>query len=110
MTQVSPATLNQAPAPCESGPDQAQSIDESAGHPGRVLREIVMPSLSLTSDEVSSRTGLPRDVVDRLTEERLEVTPAMAEALEVLGMDRASWLAAQARYNEQRDKDLASDG
>ena len=71
-------------------------------HPGVVLAEEVMPALGLTPELLAERTGLPLATIESLLEERQDVTAEIADALQVLGMDRASWLGLQDRLNEHR--------
>jgi len=65
-------------------------------HPGAILREDVLPALSLTQTECAQRLGVSRLTVSDLLHEKRGVSPDMALRLgRMLGNGPGVWLRMQ---------------
>lgn len=65
-------------------------------HPGEILREDVLPALSMTQAEFAARLGVSRRTVSELLHEHRPVTPDMAIRLgRLLGNGPEIWLRMQ---------------
>lgn len=65
-------------------------------HPGEILREDVLPVLSMTQAEFAARLGVSRRTVSELLHEHRPVTPDMAIRLgRLLGNGPEIWLRMQ---------------
>jgi addiction module HigA family antidote len=65
-------------------------------HPGAILREDILPELSITQGEFAKRLGVSRRTVNELINERRPITPDMAIRLSCLvGSTPATWLKMQ---------------
>lgn len=70
-------------------------------HPGELLREDVLPALSIAKTALARRLGISRALLYAILAERAPVSPAVALRLgRLLGTTAESWL------NMQRDYDL----
>ncbi len=65
-------------------------------HPGAVLREDVIPGLSITQGKLAELMGVSRLTVSQLLHEHRSLSPDMALRLEkLLGTSAESWLRMQ---------------
>lgn len=65
-------------------------------HPGAILREDVLPGLSITQGKLSELLGVSRLTVSQLLHEHRTLSPDMALRLEkLLGTSAESWLRMQ---------------
>ncbi|MHB1232786.1 MAG: HigA family addiction module antitoxin [Burkholderiales bacterium] len=65
-------------------------------HPGAILREDVLPALSMTQAEFAKRLGVSRLTVSELINEKRAVSPDMAMRLgRLLGNGPEIWLRMQ---------------
>ena len=66
-------------------------------HPGAVLREDVLPALSMTQTAFASRLGVSRLTVSEILHEKRPLTPEMAARVaKLLDTSAESWLRMQA--------------
>ena len=66
-------------------------------HPGAVLREDVLPALTMTQTEFASRLGVSRLTVSEILHEKRPLTPEMAARIaKLLNTTADSWLRMQA--------------
>lgn len=66
-------------------------------HPGAILREDVLPALTMTQGEFAERLGVSRLTVSELLHEKRALSPEMAARLgKLLNTSPESWLAMQA--------------
>ena len=69
-------------------------------HPGELLREIVLPAMSISKSEFSKSLGISRQTLYDILAEKQPVTPAMAVRLGwVFKQSPASWLNMQTAYD-----------
>ena len=73
-------------------------------HPGKTLREDVLPALGLTVTEAARQLGVTRSALSRVLNGRAAISPDMALRLEAwLGDQRGCradvWLAQQMAYD-----------
>jgi antitoxin HigA-1 len=80
-------------------------------HPGALLREDVLPALSISITDVAAKLGVSRQALHNLLAEKAAVTPEMALRLGKLwGNGPALWLRMQqARDLWQAERDLAEE-
>jgi addiction module HigA family antidote len=65
-------------------------------HPGAILREDVLPGLSVTQGQLAELLGVSRLTVSQLLHEHRSLSPDMAMRLEkLLGTSAESWLRMQ---------------
>jgi addiction module HigA family antidote len=70
------------------------------GHPGALLRDVVLPSLDLSISAVAGRLGVTRQTLHRLLAEKTAVTPEMALRLgKFCGNGPDLWLRMQEAYD-----------
>lgn len=73
-----------------------RSKNRAPTHPGKVLREVVLPELGITQGEFADRLGVSRRTVSEILHERRPVTPDMAIRLgRLLGNGAGLWLRMQ---------------
>ena len=71
-----------------------------AVHPGEVLREEYLGSLSLSVNALAMALGVPTIRIHEIVKERRGITADTAERLaRYFGGDAASWLARQSGYD-----------
>lgn len=81
-------------APLKRSPDRCPT------HPGALLREIVLPALTVGKAELARSLGISRQALYDILSEKQPVTPNMAVRLgAVLGSSAASWLNMQTAYD-----------
>lgn len=69
-------------------------------HPGKLLREEVLPALSRPKTEIARLLGISRKTLYDILDERQPVTPAMALRLgKLCGNGPMLWLNLQVRYD-----------
>ena len=73
-------------------------------HPGEVLREDVLPALSLTVTDAAEQLGVTRAALSRVLNGRAAISPEMALRLEGwLGVENGGradlWISQQAAYD-----------
>lgn len=69
-------------------------------HPGRILVEDVLPPLGLSLPQAAAVMGLTHQLLYRLRDGRISVSPAMALRLgKLTGMGALVWLNVQAVYD-----------
>jgi antitoxin HigA-1 len=69
-------------------------------HPGRLLREVVLPATGRTKTEIASLLGISRQHLYDILEERKPVSPSVAVRLGKLFGDGAGiWMRMQAAYD-----------
>jgi len=69
-------------------------------HPGAILREDVLPALSLGVSAAADALGISRQTLHRILAERLSVSPAMALRLgKFCGNGASVWLNMQRAYD-----------
>lgn len=74
-------------------------------HPGAILREDVLPDLTLNVSETAARLGVSRVALSRVLNERASISPALAVRLEEAGVGTArSWLAMQSAFDLARER------
>ena len=65
-------------------------------HPGAILREDVLPALSITQTELAKRLGVSRLTVSELLHEKRALSPDMALRLsKLLSTSPESWMKMQ---------------
>lgn len=72
-------------------------------HPGKTLREDVLPALGLTVTEAARQLGVTRTALSRILNGHAAISPDMARRIEAwLGVERGGraelWLAMQMDY------------
>jgi addiction module HigA family antidote len=69
-------------------------------HPGAILREDVLPAMTISVSEFARRLGVSRQVVHRILAETHGITPEMALRIgEFLGNGPELWLRMQQDYD-----------
>ena len=73
-------------------------------HPGEILREDVLPALSLTVTDAAAQLGVTRAALSRVLNGRAAISPEMALRLEGwLGVENGGradlWISQQAAYD-----------
>ena len=69
-------------------------------HPGEILRDTVLPALSVSVTEFARRLGVSRSTVHRVLKEDIAVSPEMALRLgRFLGNGADIWIRLQADYD-----------
>ncbi|MGH9159947.1 MAG: HigA family addiction module antitoxin [Vicinamibacteraceae bacterium] len=83
----------------------------SATHPGRILREDVLPELRLSVTEAARQLRIARQTLHRILAEQAPITPEMALRLgKFCGNGPGLWLRLQQDYDlEQAAKRLAKE-
>lgn len=80
-------------------------------HPGKLLRELVLPSLHRSKVEIARLLGVSRESLYRILDERQPVTPPMAVKLgKLCGNGPVLWLQMQANYDlwaAERETDVS---
>lgn len=72
-------------------------------HPGALLREDILPSLSISVSSFAAHLRVSRQMLHRILSEEAPVTPAMALRLgKLCGNGPELWLNLQARYDLDR--------
>lgn len=73
-----------------------RSKNRKPTHPGAILREDVLPSLSITQAELADCLGVSRRTISQILHEHRPLTPDMAIRLShLLGTTPESWLNMQ---------------
>ena len=79
-------------------------------HPGKLLREVVLPSLNRPKAEIARFLDISRESLYRILDEKQPVTPPMAMKLgKLCGDGPHLWLQMQANYDlwrAERDVDV----
>ena len=80
-------------------------------HPGRLLRETVLPALELSVAEAAQRLGVSRQALHNITSERASISPEMAARLgKLCGNGPGLWLhMQQARDLWRVERELAEE-
>ncbi len=69
-------------------------------HPGALLREIIVPALSISKTSLAKSLGISRQTLYDLLAERQPVTPAMALRLQAaFGRSALAWLNMQLAHD-----------
>ena len=69
-------------------------------HPGSLVREDCINELGLTITAAAVQSGVTRQTLSNLTNEKTSLTPEMSIRLEKLGWGRAGpWIRMQANYD-----------
>ena len=77
-----------------------RSPDRCPTHPGALLREIIVPALSVSKTSLAKSLGISRQTLYDLLAERQPVTPAMALRLQAaFGRSALGWLNMQLAYD-----------
>ena len=75
-------------------------------HPGAILREDVLPSMTISVSEFARRIGVSRQMLHRILAETHGVTPEMALRIgEFLGNGPELWLRMQQDYDLWQARD-----
>lgn len=81
-------------------------------HPGELLREVSVPSRSISKAEAARLLGVSRESLYRLLNEEQPVTPQMAVRLgKLFGNGTGLWLRMQAEFDiwaAERDTDVSA--
>jgi antitoxin HigA-1 len=65
-------------------------------HPGRLVREIILPELGITQTEFAKQLGVSRHYIHEFIHERSQLTPDLATKLSCLvGRSPRAWLKMQ---------------
>jgi addiction module HigA family antidote len=73
-----------------------RSPDRRPTHPGAVLREDVLPALTMTQTELAMLLNVSRVTVSEILHEKRSLTPAMATRIAtLLNTSAESWLLMQ---------------
>jgi addiction module HigA family antidote len=94
----------------DTGDQHTAAASVEAEHPGKLLRDHVLPGLGLSVSQAARDLGVTRQTLHRIFAGDAAITPEMAARLERLcGVPPEFWLDCQYRYELQRAKtDLAS--
>ena len=88
-----------------------QNPDRCPSHPGKLLREEILPALGKSKTEIAALLGISRQHLHDILEERRPVSPATAARFGKLFGDGAGvWLRMQAAYDAwhaEREVDLS---
>lgn len=69
-------------------------------HPGEIIKEH-LEELGVSSEDFQKSTGVSSDTLNQVLDGSKEITPHMAEALEMyFGCPEAFWLKLQENYEE----------
>ena len=69
-------------------------------HPGEILREDCLPELKMTADQLADAGGVPREEMSLFVNEKISVSPSMAQCLAAkVGSCATFWLALQDCYD-----------
>lgn len=69
-------------------------------HPGRLLRDVVLPALPQTADDLADMIGVPRQALADVLAERAAVTADLALRLgRLFGNGPELWLNMQAQHD-----------
>jgi addiction module HigA family antidote len=69
-------------------------------HPGKLLRDIVLPALEVSKSSIADHLGISRQTLYDLLAEKQPVTPQMAIRIgKLLGNSPAVWLNMQAAHD-----------
>jgi len=69
-------------------------------HPGAILREDILPALSLSVSEAARQLGVTRQTLHRIMAEKVSITPEMAVRLgRFCGNGPGLWLRMQQAYD-----------
>ncbi len=72
-------------------------------HPGAMLREIILPTVSQNKTEIAQALGVSRETLHKLLTEQQRVTPELAAKLgKVFGNGPGLWLRMQAAVDTHR--------
>ncbi|NOG72268.1 HigA family addiction module antitoxin [Roseicella sp. DB1501] len=81
-------------------PQQGHPADAAPEHPGRLLRDCVLPGLGLSVSQAARELGIARSTLHRLLAGEQAVTPEMAARLARLsGVPARHWLARQQAHD-----------
>lgn len=65
-------------------------------HPGELVREIILPELTITQTEFAQRLGVSRRTISELVHEKRPLSPDMAIRLSrLVGRSAGAWLKMQ---------------
>jgi antitoxin HigA-1 len=79
-------------------------------HPGEVLREEFLIPHGLSAGAVARATGVPRTRIERLAQERVDLTPDTALRLaRYFDTSPQFWMSIQSRYALELASDLAGE-
>jgi antitoxin HigA-1 len=86
-------------------------VERRPTHPGAILREDVLPALSLSVSEAARQLGVTRQTLHRIMAEKVSITPAMAARLgRFCGNGPGPWLRMQQAYDLwQAERELRSE-
>jgi len=88
-----------------------RSPQRTPTHPGKLLREIVLPSLNRSKAEIARLLNVSRETLYRILDERQPVTPPMAVKLgKLCGNGPVLWLHMQANFDlwiAERETDVS---
>jgi addiction module HigA family antidote len=69
-------------------------------HPGALLRNFVLPGVTLPKREIASALGISRTHLDNILEERSGISPTIAVKLgKLFGNGPELWIQMQAAYD-----------
>jgi len=69
-------------------------------HPGRIIREDVLPALGISISKAAQQLGISRQILQRITAETRSITPEMAVRLgKFCGSGPGIWLRLQQTYD-----------
>jgi addiction module HigA family antidote len=79
---------------------EAHEMTMAPSHPGEVLRETILPALSMTIKDVAAHLGVSRAALSELVNERRSVSLDMARRLgAAFGNGARFWIALQMQYD-----------
>ena len=79
-------------------------------HPGRIIREDVLPSLGISISKAAQQLGISRRKLQGITSETRSITPEMAVRLgKFCGNGPGIWLRLQQAYDLWKARSLLSD-
>lgn len=74
--------------------------DRCPGHPGELLREVIIPATGRTKTEIAQLLGISRQHLYDIIDERKPVSPAVAVRLgKLFGDGPGVWIRMQAAYD-----------
>lgn len=74
--------------------------DMTPVHPGRIIREDVLPALGISISKAAQQLGISRQILQRITAETRSITPEMAVRLgKFCGNGPGIWLRLQQTYD-----------
>jgi antitoxin HigA-1 len=79
-------------------------------HPGKLLREVVLPALNRPKSEIAKLLGVSRQTLYDILDEKQPVTPAMALRLgKPCGNGPDIWINLQRTYDLRRERKKLAD-